>query len=96
VSLCTADSTEGRAEFDQYIHKLGPMSPTHSKRELYRSVQKGGSIPQHGLQLSAASDRKGEHSYLSSYDRTMVMELCICVCVIDTFTRLQNDPLCDK
>ena len=59
VSVWTNDSTEGRAELDQQLHKLGPMSPTQSKHELYRSIQKGGSIPEHGLQLSAASSRRG-------------------------------------
>jgi len=86
VSVCTADSTEGQVEFDQYIHKLGPMSPTQSKRELYRSIQKGGNIPQHGLQQPAASDRKGVCSYLWS---DVIMELCVSVYVSDTF---QSSP----
>jgi len=52
-------SIEGAVELDCNMRKLGPMSPTHSKHELYRSIQKGGSIPQHGLQLSTASDKTG-------------------------------------
>jgi len=60
----TDDSIEGEA-VDHQIHRLGPMSPTHSGRELYRNIQKGGNIPDHGLQLSAATDRKGDSSFYS-------------------------------
>ena len=66
VCLLTDASTEGRAQFDQHIHKLGPMSPTQSKHELYRSIQKGGNVPEHGLQLSVASDRKDSMSVTSN------------------------------
>jgi len=63
ICMYTENSTDGEAAVDRHIYKLGPMSPTHSKRELYRSIQKGGNIPQHGLQLTAADDRKG-YSFL--------------------------------
>jgi hypothetical protein len=48
---------------DYTIRKIGPMSPTHSKgtvHELYRQIQKGGVIPQHGLQLSPAESPRGK------------------------------------
>jgi len=60
VHVWTDDSTERQAEVDCHIRKLGPMSPTHSKHDLYRSIQKGGSIPEHGLQLSTTNDRRSE------------------------------------
>jgi len=67
-SVWTGNSTEGQgAEFDQYIRKLGPASPTQSERELYRSVQKGGNIPEHGLQLPTASNRTSISFYLLHY-----------------------------
>jgi len=75
------DSTESRAELDQHIRKLGPMSPTRSKHELYRSIQKGGNIPEHGLQLSAANDRKGiSFQFVFEYS-DMIMGLYVCICV---------------
>jgi len=56
------NSKDNGAGVDYTIKKIGPMSPTHSKstvHELYRQIQKGGLIPQHGLQLSPAETRRG-------------------------------------
>jgi len=63
LCVCAADSTESQADLDCHIRRLGPMSPTQSKHELYRSIQKGGRIPEHGLQLSTANGRRGQSLY---------------------------------
>jgi len=68
VCVWTDNSVEGRGEVDHQIYRLGPMSPTHSQHELYRSIQKGGNIPEHGLQLSAANDRKGDLFFYSFHN----------------------------
>ena len=68
VCVWTDSSIEGQGAVDHHIYKLGPRSPTHSRHELYRSIQKGGNIPEHGLQLSTASDRKGDLSFYNVYN----------------------------
>jgi len=65
--MWTDDSIESQAKPEPQIRRLGPMSPTHSKHELYRNIQKGGSIPEHGLQLSTTADRKGGLSLYHSW-----------------------------